>query len=196
MTAAQPAPVPLGKFHHVAFRCRDAEQTRWFYGDVLGLKPAAGVIADTVPGLNHKLPYMHIFFELGDGSYLAFFDAPGTADPDWFERKDSFDMHIALEARSEADMLAMQERIRSFGVKCAGPVEHSFVRSVYMYDPNGIQVEITVRTADHDAVMAEEERILPAHLAQWTADTQAEKVARFGAEAVALRGSAPRPVEG
>ena len=31
---------PLHNVHHFAFRCRDAEQTRWFYEDVLGLKLA------------------------------------------------------------------------------------------------------------------------------------------------------------
>ncbi len=192
MAAESPAAVTLGKMHHVAFRCRDAEQTRWFYTDVLGLKPAAGVILDTVPGLGDETPYMHIFFELGDGSYVAFFDAPDTADPAWFDRKDSFDMHLALEAKSEEDMLAMQQRIRSFGIKCAGPVDHGFVRSVYMYDPNGIQVEITVRTAVHDKVMAEEAAVLPAHLAEWSERTRSGKVARFGAEAMDLRGAAPR----
>ncbi|NWK98608.1 glyoxalase [Sphingobium lactosutens] len=195
MAVPLPAAAPLGKMHHVAFRCRDAEQTRWFYSEVLGLKPAAGVILDTVPGLGDDTPYMHIFFELGDGSFVAFFDAPETADPAWFERKDSFDMHIALEAKDEADMLAMQQRIRHFGIKCAGPIDHGFVRSVYMYDPNGIQVEITVRTPDHDAVMAEEAAVLSAHLAQWSDRTYATKIARFGADAMVLRGSAPRKGE-
>ena len=28
--------------NHVAYRCRDAEQTRWFYEDVLGLALVTG----------------------------------------------------------------------------------------------------------------------------------------------------------
>ena len=33
----------LGNVHHAAYRCRDAEQTRWFYEDVLGLPLAAAM---------------------------------------------------------------------------------------------------------------------------------------------------------
>lgn len=192
MASRMPAPVTLGAVHHTAFRCRDAEQTRWFYQDVLGLKPAAGIVLDVVPGTNADNPYMHIFFELGDGNYIAFFDAPGDAEADDFDRKDSFDIHIAITAKNEADMLAMQERIRASGVKCAGPIEHHFVRSVYMYDPNGIQVEITTRTAVHDEVMAKEAAELPEILKEWTAKTRAMKEAKFGAEALDMRASAPR----
>ena len=39
--------IPIKNFHHVAFRCRDAEQTRWFYEDILGLKLAAAMSFDT-----------------------------------------------------------------------------------------------------------------------------------------------------
>jgi catechol 2,3-dioxygenase-like lactoylglutathione lyase family enzyme len=186
-------PTPkIDAVHHTAFRCRDAEQTRWFYEDVIGLPAAAGLVLDTVPGTHAQNPYMHIFFELGDGNYIAFFDAPGDADAAWFERKDSFDMHIAVEVESEEKLLAMQTRIRSFGVKCAGPIDHGFVKSVYMYDPNGIQFEITVRTRDHDKILSSERKALPKRLAEWTAKTRADKESKFGAAALDLRGAAPR----
>jgi catechol 2,3-dioxygenase-like lactoylglutathione lyase family enzyme len=192
MNAVANTPSRLGAVHHVAFRCRDAEQTRWFYEDVLGLQAAAGIVLDVVPGTGAHNPYMHIFFELGDGNYIAFFDAPDDADPDGFARKDSFDMHVAIQVESEAQMLAMQARIRASGIKCAGPIDHHFVRSVYMYDPNGIQVEITVRTADHAEIMKQEKGALPALLKQWTERTREKKLAKFGAAALDLRGSAPR----
>ncbi len=186
-------PTPkIDAVHHAAYRCRDAEQTRWFYEDVIGLPAAAGLVLDTVPGTHATNPYMHLFFELGDGNYIAFFDAPGDADPAWFARKDSFDMHIAVQVASEEKLLAMQARIRSFGVKCAGPIDHGFVKSVYMYDPNGIQFEITVRTREHDKILYAEKAVLPERLAEWTARTRADKEAKFGADALDLRGAAPR----
>lgn len=190
MAVVSKIPARLGAVHHAAFRCRDAEQTRWFYEDVLGLPCSAGLVLDVVPGTGAANPYMHIFFQLGDGNYIAFFDAPGDADPAWFERKDSFDMHIAVQVSTEAELLAMQARIRSFGIKCAGPLDHHFVKSVYLYDPNGIQFEITVRAPEHDAVMAEEKRALPERLRQWTEATRAAKEAKFGAAALDLRGAA------
>ena len=33
----KPSPVKLSRIHHVAYRCRDAEETRAFYEDFLGL---------------------------------------------------------------------------------------------------------------------------------------------------------------
>jgi catechol 2,3-dioxygenase-like lactoylglutathione lyase family enzyme len=191
MGTTSPVPAKLGAIHHVAFRCRDAEQTRWFYEDVLGLKAAAGIVAEEIPGSRAKIPYMHIFFELGDGNYIAFFDAPDTAKAEWFERKDSFDMHVAIQVETEAEMLAMRDRIRANGIGCSIALDHHFVRSVYMYDPNGIQVEITVRTPDHDAVLAAEGAALPDMLKAWTARTREVKAAKFGAEALDQRGAAP-----
>ena len=181
-------PRPIRGVHHAAYRCRDAEQTLWFYSDVLGLVADAGLVIEDEPGSGKAHPYMHIFFRMKNGDYVAFFDAPGSADPDWFANKHGFDMHLAFEVDSEADMLAMQERIQQHGISCFGPIEHGMVRSVYMYDPNGIQVELTIRTPDHDRIFAEERAALPQRLAEWSARTRAEKVAKFGEAAIAKRG--------
>lgn len=188
MAEAPPA-IPLGGIHHNAFRCRDAAQTRWFYEEVLGLKAAAGLVIDTVPGTGAETPYMHIFFELGDGNYIAFFDSPYDADADWFDAKNSFDMHVAIEAKTRGDMLAMQDRIKALGVKCFGPIDHDFVESVYMYDPNGIQIEITCRTADHERIMADEAAHLDDVMAAWSERTRQLKEQKFGADSLANRGS-------
>ena len=53
---------PVHNMHHTAYRCRDAEQTRWFYEDVLGFKLAAAMVFDEEPGSPVKREYMHLFF--------------------------------------------------------------------------------------------------------------------------------------
>jgi catechol 2,3-dioxygenase-like lactoylglutathione lyase family enzyme len=184
--ADTPEARPILGAHHAAYRCRDAEQTIWFYRDVLGL-PASGIVLDEVTGTGEHDPYMHLFFKMKNGDYIAFFDAPGSADPAWFARKPSFDMHLAFEVATEAEMAAMQERIKSFGISALGPVDHGVVKSVYMYDPNGIQVEVTVRTAQHDAVFAEEDRKFDQTLREWTARFRDLKVSKFGAAAIDQR---------
>lgn len=178
--------------HHAAFRCRDAEQTVWFYRDVLGLVAEGGLVLEEVTGTGADDPYMHIFFRMANGEYIAFFDAPGSADPGWFARKESFDMHFAFEVASEADLLAMQARIQAHGISALGPVDHGMVKSIYMYDPNGIQIELAVRTPRHDAIFAEERAHLPEQLAKWSARTRAAKLEKFGEEALARRGRAAR----
>lgn len=179
---------PLGRVHHAAYRCRDAEQTRWFYEDVLGLPLAAAMTFDQVSGTDVKCDYMHLFFQLGDGSFIAFFDQPDRATPESFTRKDSFDMHIALEADSYQDMIAWQKRINSQGKSCLGPIDHGFVQSVYMYDPNGIQVEITSKAPGYEKILAEEAAHVDDIMAAWTKKTRERKVERFGAEAIDKRG--------
>ena len=178
----------LGNVHHAAYRCRDAEQTRWFYEDVLGLPLAAAMVFDEIPGSGRKSEYMHLFFELADGNFIAFFDEPSTATSDHFHKKDAFDVHIAFEVESREAMLAYQKRINEAGKGCLGPVDHDFVESVYMYDPNGIQVEITSKTPDYDQIMSDDAAQAHDQLANWTARTRGVKEGLFGADALDQRG--------
>lgn len=178
----------IGNVHHAAYRCRDAEQTRWFYEEVLGLPLAAAMVFDHISGVEEKRDYMHLFFQMGDGNFIAFFDDPDTATDTSFERKDSFDVHLALEAESHEVMLAWQERINKMGTSCLGPIDHGFVQSVYMYDPNGLQVEITSKTPKYDAILAEDAAQVEDQMKNWTEMTRARKVEKFGASAVDKRG--------
>jgi catechol 2,3-dioxygenase-like lactoylglutathione lyase family enzyme len=178
---------PIIGVHHAAYRCRDAAQTIWFYSDVLGLVDKTGIVLEEVTGTGADDPYLHLFFRMANGEYLAFFDAPGSADADWFQRKESFDMHWAFEVACEADLMAMQARIKSFGISAVGPVDHGFVKSIYMYDTNGLQVELAIRSADHDAILDQAAAGFDAMLAQWTARTRPAKIAKFGAEALDRR---------
>ena len=173
--------------NHVAFRCRDAEQTRWFYSDVLGLPLSAALVAEKVPGLGDEIPYMHLFFELGNGEFVAFFDQPETAEPAQFERAHSFERHLALEVPDEAALLAWQAQINSKGVSCLGPVDHGFVKSVYMYDPNGLQVELTCKTASFGHTLDGAAKAAPASLQEWCARYRDLKVSKFGATAIDRR---------
>lgn len=183
---------PIVGVHHAAFRCRDAEQTIWFYRDVLGLADPTGITLEEVPGTGADDPYMHLFFKMKNGEFIAFFDAPGSAREDSFARKDSFDVHWAFEVEGEEDLIAMRDRIRAHGVSAHGPIDHGFVRSIYMYDPNGLQIELTYRLADHDRILDKEEKEFPATLARWTERTRAIKEQKFGSEAIDQRArSAP-----
>jgi len=192
MTGTQdkaPALRQLGNVHHAAFRCRDAAQTRWFYEEVLGLPLSIALVFDEVADTGIKREYMHLFFKMADGNFIAFFDEPDRATPAHFERKESFDVHIALEAESFDAMMAWKERINRAGKSCLGPVNHGFVHSVYMYDPNGLQVEITSKSPEYDAILAEEGSMVEQVMSDWTARTRAQKEALFGAAAIDRRAS-------
>ena len=170
----------LKGIHHSAFRCRDAEETRHFYEDVLGLPLAAALAFDEEPGSGRPHPYVHIFFRLPDGNFIAFFDAPDSASAEHFRPAHGFDRHVAFEAGSPEALLAWKARLDEKGVPVFGPIDHGFVRSIYMWDPNGLQVEITARVAEHDAILAHEETHARGVLSDWTART-AEAKARLRA---------------
>lgn len=160
---------PLHGIHHSAYRCRDAEETRAFYEDVLGLTLSGLVIEEKEPGTGTHNPFVHIFFALGDGNYLAFFDAPGSVTPESFQTLHGFDRHLAFEAGDEATLKAWQDKLNAVGVPCFGPIDHGFIKSVYFWDPNGLPLEITMRTDGHDNIMADELAAHRAALADWTA---------------------------
>jgi glyoxylase I family protein len=133
--------------HHYAYRCRDAEETRHFYEDILGLPLAAAVTHDHVPSTGEFSPYYHIFFEMSDGSYIAFFDlldgqgsAPDPDTPAWVN-------HLALEVESLEALETYKKRLQDAGVDVLGIVDHKWFNSIYFFDPNGIRLELVQRTA-------------------------------------------------
>lgn len=183
---------PLRNIHHLALRCRDAEQTRWFYEDILGLKLAAALSLENSPGTGKERPFLHLFLELSDGNYIAFFDEPGNAKPEQFELKDSFDIHIAFETDSAESMHAWKEKIRAAGDFISDPIDHEFVESVYFFDPNGYALEITHKTVDHDTVLLKEESHARQQIVQWSERTRATKIEIFGADSLDARCSGLR----
>lgn len=167
----------LKGIHHSAYRCRDAEETRAFYEDLLGLTLAGLVIEEREPGTRARNPFVHIFFALGDGNYLAFFDAPGTAKELDFNLVHGFDRHVAFEAADLAALKGWQDKLNAAGIPCFGPIDHGFVQSVYFSDPNGLPLEITMRVDRHDEIMAGELAAHRAALADWTAAKRAKAAA-------------------
>jgi catechol 2,3-dioxygenase-like lactoylglutathione lyase family enzyme len=165
---------PLKGIHHSAYRCRDAEETRAFYEDLLGLPLAAVVQEETEPGSGQPHPFVHLFFKMPDGNFIAFFDAPKSATPESFTPVHGFDRHIAFEADDEATLLDWQEKLATSGHPAFGPIDHGFVKSVYFYDPNGLPLEITARVQAHDAILAEDAKTAHQTIKAWSARKAAE----------------------
>jgi catechol 2,3-dioxygenase-like lactoylglutathione lyase family enzyme len=140
--------IPVHGLHHIAYRCRDAEETRHFYEDLLGLPLVHVVRADTVESTGEPCPFVHLFFEMTDGSCVAFFDLgddvaaePSPNTPRWVN-------HLAMRVGSQTDVDRAKLRLEQAGVEVIGPVSHDgFVHSIYFFDPNGIRLELTVTMA-------------------------------------------------
>ena len=162
----------IRKLHHVAYRCRNAHQTVAFYTQVLGLKFAHAVRNDKVPSTREFYPHLHIFFEMDDGSYVAFFELP-TEDAMGFDpNTPGWVQHLALEVDDQAALETWMERLRTHGVEFIGLTDHGFVRSIYFFDPSGHRLELTYRSVASDYLADAPQHALEL-LERWQADRAA-----------------------
>ena len=136
----------IKSLHHVAYRCRDAKQTADFYTKVLDLEYAMAVAEDRVPSTGEEHPYMHIFFRIDDGSYVAFFELPEEKEMGRDDNTPLWVQHLALRVKDEETLMRYKQRIESHGVEVLGPVDHTICKSIYFFDPNGHRLELAVDT--------------------------------------------------
>ncbi len=150
--------------HHNAYRCRNSEETRKFYEDFLGL-PLAIAFPIEETKTKRKTSALHSFYQLDDGSYLAFFEVPDM--PFEFVDQHDYDLHIALEVEME-DMLAMFEKGKAAEIPTRGVADHDFIKSIYFRDPNGYVIELTAKIADKTLSVEEAAVLARKNLAEWT----------------------------
>ncbi|HLJ64855.1 MAG TPA: VOC family protein [Stellaceae bacterium] len=135
--------------HHNAYRCRDSEETRRFYEGFLGL-PLSGALRIEESKTGRKTDVLHTFYKLDDGSFLAFFEAPGQ--PFEFKKQHDYDLHIALEVEPEV-LHKMMAKGKAEGREVRGISDHHFIDSIYFRDPNGYVIELTAKRPNHDKAM-------------------------------------------
>lgn len=139
------------KLHHVAYRCASATDTADFYSKVIGLKFAAAFVAEGVASIGKHDPHTHIFFEMGDGSYIAFFELLDKTDPNVPVEND-WAQHLALEVDGQEAADEVLARLRENNVPVVGPEGHDgLIKSWYFRDPSGHRLEIVVPQAGPDA---------------------------------------------
>lgn len=176
--AVIPAAVPAHGLHHFAYRCRDAEQTRQFYEDILGLPLFHYIRSDTVPSTGEYCPYVHIFFRMTDGSCLAFFDLGDNIAPEPSPNTPAWVNHIALRVDTVERLQAMKARLEAHGIEVLGVTDHRVFKSIYFFDPNGIRLELCAQLAS-DAQMFSEQKGIHEKIAAWSKE-KAERLARKG----------------
>lgn len=131
--------------NHAAWVTHDVEATAEFYTRIMGMELASTVYDDHVPSTGDPFPYFHIFFRMGDGSTIAFFEAPGLPDrpAPTHPAYDIFD-HIALEAKDRDEVMQWYEWLRLNNIDVVGPTDHKgLIYSIYFHDNNGLRLEIT-----------------------------------------------------
>lgn len=159
------------RLHHTAYVSRDLEKTRAFYEDVIGL-PLVATYTEKDELFGKERVYAHCFFELADGSALAFFQFADAADQAEFgpDLPESPFIHVALNVDRDAQA-EIEARIAAAGIVAPDTyvLEHGYCRSVYVKDPNGMILEFTHDAPDAAAGDAERRASARAELARWLA---------------------------
>jgi len=136
---------PPAMLSHLAYYTQDVAATTEFYTKVLRLSLANVVMGDSVPSTGDEIPYFHIFLRMGDGSTIAFFEAPDVpprlAPP--HRAYELFD-HLALQVPDLESLETWRCWLESNGVRVTGPIDHGIITSIYFADPvNGFRLELT-----------------------------------------------------
>ena len=110
---------PPSRLHHTAYVSKDLEKTRAFYEELIGL-PLAATWCESDELFGEIRTYCHCFFELADGSALAFFQFASERDQELFgpAMPSSPFHHIALNVDAEAQA-AVAARLEAAGYPAA-----------------------------------------------------------------------------
>lgn len=132
-------------FSHVGLATRDMDATIRFYEQVLGCRRASEDRIRILEGGSLR----HVFFEVGDGQFLAFIEphgAPGFASD--FDTGINRGLgvpdvvyHVALRVSSLDQLELRRKELEGHGVAVSPIVDLGGGKSIYFRDPNGVHLE-------------------------------------------------------
>ena len=125
---------------HHAYACWDTEETRHFYEDILGMPLVATIVLED-PLRTDGSMYCHTFFEIADGSVLAFFEHTSLFHPKDFTARSGFHRSVALEVEGDAMVRQFKCKLDAAGVTNV-LMDHGASLSLRFNDPNGLVLEL------------------------------------------------------
>ena len=149
-------------YSHVGLSTLDLDRTRAFYEGILGFKAVRCDVLKVKEGGQIR----HVFFDTGGGQLIAFMEPRGVPGiPVEYDAginrglgvPDAF-YHFAFEVESEAALDAKRAELIAKGVAVSPVVDHEWMKSIYLKDPNNIMLEFACQTrtlGDDDARMQE-----------------------------------------
>lgn len=149
--------------HHIGLATTDYEATVEFYTKVIGWEIAWQDQHETPDG---KVAMRHVFFDTGDGSYVAFM-APTPAIPGVPETWDTginaglgmppIVYHFAFWRDTREELEELQARIRDHGVEASELIDHDgWTLGFVVRDPNDLLIEFACTTRE----LTEDDKLL------------------------------------
>jgi catechol 2,3-dioxygenase-like lactoylglutathione lyase family enzyme len=155
--------------NHHAYYSTDPEKTRYFYEDILEMRMTMALRIPDEVFTGKAAPYSHFFFEMGDGSSIAFFDYP-----DFFDGKPPFEVptvyhhHIAINVDSDDSIEYFRRKLEKEGYPCTY-VDHGAFHSLYLRDPNGMNLELCYSPPEAEDFFLRAEHVAHEELVKWAA---------------------------
>jgi catechol 2,3-dioxygenase-like lactoylglutathione lyase family enzyme len=118
--------------NHLAINTKDIKAQIKFFTEVVGAELCA------LYWMHGATKTFHGFLRFSDTCSFAFVQSPHTVNS---KAEPGAMQHVALNVDTEADLLAIRDRVRSTGHCIVGPIDHGFCKSIYMAAPEGITLE-------------------------------------------------------
>ena len=132
--------------NHMAFATGDMGLTIRFWRDLLGMRLLLAY------GGNG---YKHYFFEISEGSFIAFFEwsrvepVPEKEHGKAVSGPFAFD-HVAVGVADADSLYALKDRLNAADIWVSEVTDHGFIHSIYSFDPNGIPIEFSMFVPEVD----------------------------------------------
>ena len=142
-TSSIPSAPPWRGVHHIALVTTNLDDTREFYGTILGMQPGDILPPNPLHGRHCLIP-----LDAAATSFLHFFEQPGAALHPYpldrglvFPRELGALHHLSLALPDEAAGLALHAALAARGIGLTPVMDQGPVRNVLFLDNNGILLE-------------------------------------------------------
>ena len=141
-------------FSHVGVSTHDMDETIDFYERVLGFER----VVEERMRINEGGTLRQAFFDAGDGQYIVFMEprgVPGIAEDYDTGINEGLGVpggmyHIALRIVSLEALERRRQQLEADGVEVSPVIDLGHAKSVFLSDPNGIQLEFCCQTRPFD----------------------------------------------
>ena len=164
-----PDTVPV-RLHHAAYVCRGLEQTRKFYEDIMGWPMVAAWRECDRCSVEDELYYCHLFFQIADGGALAFFYFANPRQHEKFAHYGPHSpfVHLALKVADASGQQELRRKLNAAGFETI-VIDYGYCVSLYVTDPNGLNLEFTVDHPEADKITAKRAATAHEDLRKWLA---------------------------
>lgn len=131
---------PPLRVDHVALPCYDAAATDRFYTGVMGFE-LVSVLEGRSPEWGDR-GFLLACYATGDGRLIDFFRVEGLERPATPGLEDEI-RHLAFTTASAQELEGWRQRLAAHGIAFEEDAHGGLHDSLYLRDPNGVQIEIT-----------------------------------------------------